>query len=74
MTTQAFRLIQRERPIAEFPQSDPVAEFTRLADQIQARDGCHRVTALQKAIDEHPDRYAEYCRAFADHGSLSDER
>jgi hypothetical protein len=43
---------------------DPVAAFEELATQIQMRDGVHRVTALQRAVDENPDRFSEYCRAF----------
>ena len=55
MIAQAFRLIPRERPTAKILQSepaDPVGAFTQLADQIQRRDHCHRVEALQRAIDE----------------------
>jgi hypothetical protein len=38
--------------------------FEALATQIQARDDCHRVTALQRAVDENPERFEEYARAM----------
>jgi hypothetical protein len=77
MTPQAFRLIPRERPTAKILQSepaDPVGAFTQLADQIQRRDHCPRVTALQRAVDENRCAFEAYCRAFGDHRSLSGER
>jgi len=40
------------------------AAFLRLADAIQRRDECSRVEALQRAVDEHPISFEEYCRAF----------
>ena len=43
---------------------DPVGAFEELATAIQMRDKCHRVTALQRACDENPDKFSEYCRAF----------
>jgi quinol monooxygenase YgiN len=50
------------------------AAFEALATKIQRRDGCHRVEALQKAVDEHPREYEAYCRAFGDHASLNERR
>jgi hypothetical protein len=67
----------RERPTAKILQSepaDPVGAFTQLADQIQRRDHCPRVTALQRAVDENRCAFEAYCRAFGDHRSLSGER
>jgi hypothetical protein len=44
---------------------DGVADaFEALATKIQLRDRCDRVTALQRAIDENPDRFEEYTRAM----------
>ena len=42
---------------------DAVECFYALATQIQRRDRCDRVEALQRACHEHPDRFEEYCRA-----------
>jgi hypothetical protein len=41
-----------------------VAAFTRLVDQIQARDDCSRLEALQRASDEHTAAFEEYLKAF----------
>ena len=41
----------------------PVLEA--IVTQIQARDECSRIKALQRAIDEYPQVYAEYLDAFA---------
>jgi len=30
------------------------------------RDGCDRIRALQRAVDENPAKFAEYLRASAD--------
>jgi len=38
--------------------------FEALATKIQRSDGCDRVTALQRAVDENPEQFAEYCRAM----------
>ena len=40
------------------------AAFEALATEIQARDRCDRVTALQRAVDENPERFEAYCRAM----------
>jgi hypothetical protein len=45
-------------------QVDPVAGFLRLADTIQARDRRPRNVALQRAVDQHPAAFADYCRAM----------
>jgi len=46
--------------------ADAVASaFEALATKIQIRDGgCDRVTALQRAVDEHPKAFEAYCRAM----------
>jgi hypothetical protein len=38
--------------------------FEELATRIQRRDRCDRVTALQKAVDENPGAFEQYCRAM----------
>jgi hypothetical protein len=44
---------------------DGVADrFEAIATNIQHRDRCDRVVALQRSVDEHPEAYAEYCRAM----------
>ena len=45
---------------------DPAAvatAFERIADRVQARTGCDRVAALQKAVDEHPAAFERYVAA-----------
>jgi hypothetical protein len=47
--------------------ADPAAvldAFEALATRTQNRDGCDRVAALQRAVDENPDAYAAYCCAL----------
>jgi len=45
--------------------ADAVATaFEARATKIQCRDGCRRVVALQRAIDEHPKAFEAYCRAM----------
>ena len=38
--------------------------FEALVTRIQCRDDVDRVTALQRAINENPRAYADYCRAI----------
>jgi hypothetical protein len=52
----SYKLI-KTRPV------DPCAVFEALATRIQRRDRCDRVTALQRAVDEHPEQFEAYCRA-----------
>ena len=40
--------------------------FERIADRVQARTGCDRIAALQRAVDEHPDAYRRYCAAMTE--------
>ena len=39
------------------------ADTVPLATIIQKRDGCDRVSALQRAVDENPARFEDYCHA-----------
>lgn len=41
------------------------AAFEALATAIQRRDRCDRVTALQRAIHEHPKAFEAYYRAMS---------
>jgi hypothetical protein len=59
MTAPTYRLIT-----SVLCRDDPIAEFTRLADEIQRRDRCRRVVALQRAADEIPREFDAYCRAL----------
>jgi hypothetical protein len=63
---ERYRLI----PAVPVDPDDFASSFEAIATRIQTRDRCDRVTALQRAIDENPERYSEYCRAFGDHASL----
>jgi antirestriction protein len=45
--------------------------FERIADRVQARTGCDRVAALQRACSEHPDAFERYCAAIAEEGDES---
>jgi hypothetical protein len=45
--------------------------FEAITPRIQKRHACDRVRVLQRRLDEYPERYADYRRAFGDHGSLS---
>ena len=38
--------------------------FLRIADRVQARTGCDRVAALQRACSEHPAAFERYCAAI----------
>jgi len=58
-SSSSFRLIKA----APLDRDAVAAAFEALATKLQQRDGSDRVTALQRAIDEHPERFAEYCRA-----------
>jgi hypothetical protein len=55
----SFRLIA-----ATVDRDGIIGAFENLATDIQARDDVDRVTALQRAVDEHPDRFEEYARAM----------
>ena len=55
-----FRLIAA----APFDSSRVIAAFERVADTVQARDKCNRVEALQRACNEKPELFDEYCHAF----------
>ena len=59
-TSNRFRLI----PAAPFDSGRAIAAFERVADAVQARDKCSRTEALQRACDEKPELFDEYCRAF----------
>lgn len=59
-TRNRFRLI----PAALFDSGRVVAAFERVAVEVQARDKCSRIEALQHACDEKPELFDEYCRAF----------
>ena len=61
-----FQLIRKRRAITTDTPADVIASsFEQLVDAIERRDRCHRVEALQRAIDENPSQFDEYCRAFA---------
>jgi predicted LPLAT superfamily acyltransferase len=51
-------------PAAPLDRDAVASAFEALATKIQRRDHVDRVTALQRAVDEHPARYEEYVRAF----------
>ena len=60
--------VRKGHAVAALTPADVVASsfsFEQLVDAIERRDRCHRVKALQRAIDENPRRFEEYCRAFA---------
>jgi hypothetical protein len=59
-TADRFRLL----PATPLDAGRAAAAFERLADVIQHRDRCSRVEALQRAVDEKPELFAGYCRAF----------
>jgi hypothetical protein len=51
----------KSRPLA--PEAVANA-FERIADRVQARTGCDRVAALQRACSEHPDAHERYLAAI----------
>jgi hypothetical protein len=54
---ERFRLIPAE-PVGP----DAIAaSFEALVTRIQTRDDCHRIEALERAVEESPERFAEYC-------------
>ena len=60
MLAERFRLI----PAAPIDADAVISAFEAHATTIQKRDGCARVTALQRTVDDNPAAFAEYCRAF----------
>jgi len=60
LASQQFRLI----PAVPIDRNRMAAAFEALATRIQQRDHCDRVTALQRAVDENPERFDEYVRAM----------
>ena len=60
MLTQRFRLISA----APMNADAVISAFEAHATTIQKCHGCDRITALQRVVDENPERFAEYCRAM----------
>jgi hypothetical protein len=60
MPAEHYRLI----PAEPVDPDDIASSFEALATRIQKRDGCDRVTALQRAVDENPGAFDAYCRTF----------
>ena len=61
MFAQRYRLM----PAAPVAPDVVAALFEALATRIQRRGRCHRVTALQRALDEKPDRFPCYYAAHS---------
>ena len=60
MLAERFRLISA----APIDADTVISAFEARATTIQKCRGCTRITALQRAVDENPERCAEYCRAM----------
>ena len=43
---------------------DVATAFERIADRVQARTGCDRVSALERACSDYPDAFERYCAAM----------
>ena len=58
------RMISKATP-ARLEKSAAINAFERRVDQVQMRDSCDRVSALQKAVREFPDERDAYSAALA---------